>query len=93
MVVFEFCCGDQLAAPSVGGRPLDRRKARAHRNAYLGNDLRDLSWPANLRRVARGDPEILVLLTAVGDEAAALGTVRTRDGQRRSSGRGCPARR
>ena len=62
-IVFELCCGYQLAAMAVGGKPLDEETARTYRRAYLKNEFRELIWEANLRRIRRSDPD---LFEAVG---------------------------
>ncbi len=57
-IVFELCCGYQVAAMAVGGKPLDDATARTYRDSYIRNGFRELIWEANFRRLRRSDPDL-----------------------------------
>lgn len=61
-IIFELCCRYQVAAMTIGGKPLDERIAGPYREAYLRSGFREQIWDANLRRLRRSDPDLFALL-------------------------------
>ncbi|MFC4945033.1 class II aldolase/adducin family protein [Pseudonocardia sp. GCM10023141] len=61
-LIMELCAGYQLAAMTVGGKPLPRTIAESYRGAYLKNAFREQMWTANYRRLLRSDPDLFAVL-------------------------------
>jgi len=57
-MVFDLACEYQLAAMSVGGKPMDPAAARSYREAYYKYGFREQMWKANFRRLQRSDPDL-----------------------------------
>ena len=58
-ILFELCCGYQLAAMPVGGRPMEIDIVKAYRQGLdAWGEFPQSIWDANFRRLRRSDPDL-----------------------------------